>query len=103
MSSPYDVLGDPDEYKEWLASQQPPEPAVQRKRDVVAQQIQELPEDILQVVSQLDQQHSSVILSAYQQLQLRRYAELQQAFLTTSRTPLWLTSVDYLQPGCKSN
>ncbi|KAL3150171.1 hypothetical protein ABBQ32_000033 [Trebouxia sp. C0010 RCD-2024] len=74
MSSPYDVLGDPDEYKEWLASQQPPEPAVQRKRDVVAQQIQELPEDILQVVSQLDQQHSSVILSAYQQLQLRSCA-----------------------------
>lgn len=103
MSSPYDVLGDPNEYEEWLALQQPPEPAVEIKRDNVAQQIQELPEDILQVVSELDPQRAFVILSAYQQLQLRRYAQLYQVLLTISRTPSWLTSVAYLQPGCKSS
>lgn len=74
MPSTYDVLGDPNEYEEWLTSQQPPEPVIKNKRADVAQQIQELPEDIRQVAAQLDQQHASVILSAYQQLQLSRYA-----------------------------
>ena len=87
MSTTYDVLGDPNEYKEWLASQQPSEPAVESTRDNVAQQIQELPEDILQVMCQLDQQHSSVILSAYQQLQLSRYTSATSACLPPAKPP----------------
>ena len=73
MSTTYDVLGDPSEYEEWLASQQPPEPATEHKQENVVQQIQDLPEDIVQVVSHLDEQYVSAIVSAYQRLQLSRY------------------------------
>ena len=72
MTSTYDVLGDPSEYEEWLATQQPPEPAVENKQDNVVQLIQDLPEDIVHVLSHVDQQYSSAILSAYQKLQLSR-------------------------------
>lgn len=74
MSNTYDVLGDPCEYA-WLASQQPKsEPATEHKQEYVTQHIQDLPENIGQVVSQLDRQYASAILSAYQRLQLSRYS-----------------------------
>ena len=72
MSSTYDVLGDPTEYEEWLASQQPPAPPQENKQDNVAQHIHDLPEHLHHVVSQLDRQYLPIVLSAYQQLQLSR-------------------------------
>lgn len=72
MSTTYHVLGDPGEYQDWLASQQLPESATEHKQEDVAQQIQDLPEDMLHVISHLDQQYISAILSAYQKLQLSR-------------------------------
>lgn len=72
MSTTYDVLGDPSEYEEWLASQQLPESATEHKQEDVAQQIQDLPEDMVHVISHLDEQYTFAILSAYQRLQLSR-------------------------------
>lgn len=93
MSTTYDVLGDPGEYEEWLESQQPPEPATEHKQQNVAQQIQDLPEKIVQVISHLDEQHASAILSAYKRLQLSRYIVTPAVCSHLFETPLVLTLV----------
>lgn len=86
MSATYDVLGDPCEY--WLSSQRPKsEPATEHKQKHVAQRIEDLPEDIGQVVSHLDQQYASAILSAYQRLQLSRYSLASAHTVKTASVP----------------
>lgn len=80
MSSSYDVLGDASEYEEWLASQQSQDSgcperaseAIQDDRKQQIQSIEDLPAELADVVMHLEQQHASVILSAYQGLQHSR-------------------------------
>lgn len=88
MSTTYDVLGDPSEYEDWLASQRPKsEPAAEHEQEHVAQHIEDLPEDIGQVLSHLDQQYASAIFSAYQRLQLSRYFLASADTVKTSSVP----------------
>ena len=101
MSSPYDVLGDPTEYVEWLASLQPCAPEQDAGQDDVVQQLQDLPDNIAEVVSRLDHQSLVVILSAYQKLQVSRYASPVTVASVTMFTEMQtLSNLDDRQDTC---
>lgn len=72
VANSFDVLGDAQEYQEWLLQQSTPEQADEEEAQPLAMSVADLPADIAQVVQGLQQEDVAVVLATYQKLQQAR-------------------------------
>lgn len=72
VANSFDVLGDAEEYQEWLLQQNLPEPPPVKEAQTTAMSLADLPADIAQVVQSMQQEDVAVVLATYQELKQSR-------------------------------